>query len=75
MWIPKQSDFGVPGVLNRHGRRHASNMGDDSMRDAMRPSRSVAETADHDWVERNMRLIAAAILLTIGVVWASTSLL
>ena len=73
MRIPTQSDFGSPGVLNRHRRRHAAKMGDDSM-DSGRPSQSVALTADHDWVERNMRLIAAAIVLTLGVIWASTSM-
>ena len=74
MQIPKQSDFGVPGVLNRHRRRHAANMGDDSM-DSERPSQSVAQTADDDRIERNMRLVAAAIVLTFGVIWASTSML
>ena len=74
MQIPQQSDFGVPGVLNRHRRRHATNMGDDSM-DSERPSQSVAQTADSDRVERNMRLVTAAIVLTLGVIWASTSML
>jgi hypothetical protein len=74
MQIPNQSDFGVPGVLNRHRRRHATNMGDDSM-DSVRPSQSVAQTADYDRVERNMRLVAAAIVLTLVGIWASTSML
>jgi hypothetical protein len=74
MRIPTQSDFGVPGVLNRHRRRHASSMGDDSM-DFERPSHTVAQTADDDRVERNMRLVAVAIVLTLGVIWASTLLL
>jgi hypothetical protein len=74
MRIPNQSDFGVPGVLNRHRRRHASNMRDDSM-DSERPSQIVAQTADDDRIERNMRLVALAIVLTIGVIWASTSML
>jgi hypothetical protein len=74
MRIPNQSDFGVPGVLNRHRRRHASNMRDDSM-DSERPSQTVAQTADDDRIERNMRLVALAIVLTIGVIWASTSML
>jgi hypothetical protein len=74
MRIPKQSDFGVPGVLNRHRRRHASNMGDNSM-DSERPSQTIAQTAADDRVERNMRLVAVAIVLTLGVIWASTSML
>jgi hypothetical protein len=74
MRIPNQSDFGVPGVLNRHRRRHASNMRDDSM-DSERPSQTVAQTVDDDRIERNMRLVALAIVLTIGVIWASTSML
>ena len=42
--------------------------------DSERPSQSVAQTADSDRVERNMRLVAA-IVLTLGVIWASTSML
>ena len=74
MRIPTQSDFGLPGVLNRHRRRHAANMGDDSM-DSERASHTVAQAADHDRVERSMRLVAAAIVLTLVVIWASTSML
>ena len=78
MRIPTQSDFGSPGVLNRHGRRHAPHMGDDSMRDskgAFSRSQCIVETADDGRVDQNLRLVAAAILLTIGVIWALTSLL
>ena len=42
--------------------------------DSERASHTVAQTADHDRVERNMRL-AAAIALTLGVIWAFTSML
>ena len=78
MRIPTQSDFGFPGVLNRHGRRHAPHTGDDSMRDsrgAFSRSQSIVVTADDGRVDRNVRLVAAGILLTIGVIWALTSLL
>jgi hypothetical protein len=78
MRIPEQSDFGLPGVLNRHRRRHAPNTGDDSMRDpggALSPSQSVVAEAAYDRrVERNMRLIAVAIVLTAGIIWATTAL-
>lgn len=43
--------------------------------DSERPSQSVAQTADSDRVERNMRLVTAAIVLTLGVIWASTLML
>lgn len=42
---------------------------------ALSPSQSaVAEAAYDRRVERNMRLLAAAIVLTLGVIWASTAL-
>jgi hypothetical protein len=53
-------------------------MGDDSMSDskgAFSRSQSIVETADDGRVDQNLRLVAAAILLTIGVIWALTSLL
>ncbi|HEY7450202.1 MAG TPA: hypothetical protein VH702_18745 [Vicinamibacterales bacterium] len=43
--------------------------------DSERPSQTVAQTVDDDRIERNMRLVALAIVLTIGVIWASTSML
>ncbi len=42
---------------------------------ALSPSQSVVAVAAYDRrVERNMRLIAVAIVLTAGVIWASTTL-
>ena len=39
------------------------------------PSQSVVAEAAYDRrVERNMRLMAVAIVLTLGVIWASTAL-